>query len=276
MEGVDTPPAGPSRLRAWFDRAVNRWLLPHPLERATFHFITNTILRNAKQRLFLATYGGIAIALALPAVVRISTRPSARLLLFDAAGLLGIPLTLSFFVVSGLRAVFNFPAELRANWIFQVCENEERLPHLRAVRKWIVLMGVAPLFALLAPVEVWFRGWALAFVHITFALVLSMVLLNLLLVWFRKIPFTCSYFPGKTSMAVMFFIYLTGFATYSWSMADVEARLIRAPAGLVLFYVCAAAVIWGLTLLERRELGIDDVLIFEDEPDPVVRSLELG
>ena len=276
MEGVDAPPEGPSRLRAWFDRAVNRWLLPHPLERATFHFISNTILRNGKQRLFLATYGGVAVAQAMPALVRISTRPASPLLIFDAAGLLAVPLTLSFFAVSGLRAVFNFPAELRANWVFQVCESEERLPHLRAARKWIVLMGIVPLFAVLAPVEVWFRGWALALVHLTFALVMSLILLHLLLVWFRKIPFTCSYFPGKTSMAVMFFIYLAGFATYSWSMADVQARLIRAPASLLVFYACGAAAIWGLTLLERRELGIDDALIYEDEPDPIVRSLELG
>jgi hypothetical protein len=276
MEGIDAPPDGPSRARAAFDRAVNHWLLPHPLERATFHFITNTILRNAKQRLFLATYGGVALALAIPALLRISTRPSSPLLIFDAAGLLVVPLTLSFFVVSGLRAVFNFPAELRANWVFQVCESEERLPHLSAVRKWIVLMGIVPLFAVLAPFELWYCGWALAGVHLTFALVLALVLLNLLLVWFRKIPFTCSYFPGKTSMAVMFFIYLAGFATYSWSMADLEARLIRAPAALPVFYVCAAAAIWGLLLLEKRELAIDDTLIYEDEPDPVVRSLELG
>ena len=44
------------------------------------------------------------------------------------------------------------------------------------------------------------------------------------LIWFRKIPFTCSYFPGKTSMAVMAALYLAGFTTYSWSMADLEAR----------------------------------------------------
>jgi len=276
MEGVDIAPGGPSWLRARFDSAVNRWLLPHPLERATFHFISNTILRNAKQRLFLATYGGIALSLSLPALVRISTRPASPLLLFDAAGLLGVPLTLSFFAISGLRAVFNFPAELRANWVFQISESGERLPHLRAARKWIVLMGVVPLFALLAPAEVWFRGWRLAVIHLSFALMLSMVLLNLLLVWFRKIPFTCSYFPGKTSMAVMFFVYLAGFATYSWSMADLEARLLHAPASLLIFYLCGAAAIWGLMLLEQRELGIDDALIYEDEPDPVVRSLELG
>ena len=45
---------------------MNRWLLPHPLERATFHFISNTILRNARQRLFLAVYAGMARARRFP------------------------------------------------------------------------------------------------------------------------------------------------------------------------------------------------------------------
>jgi hypothetical protein len=255
---------------------VNRWLLPHPLERATFHFISCTILRNAKQRLFLATYGGIAVALALPAVIRIGTQPGAPILSFHAAGLLSVPLTLSFFAVSGLRVAFNFPAELRANWIFQICESEDSMPHMRAARKWIVLMGMVPLFGLLAPVEIYFRGWRLGLIHLSFALALGLVLLNLLLVWFRKIPFTCSYFPGKTSMAVMLGLYLAGFAAYSWSMADLEASLLDEPAQLLLFYAVAAASLWGLARLEKRELGVDDSLIYEDEPDPIVRSLELG
>ena len=276
MQGVEGAEGGPGPLRRAFEWAVNRWLLPHPLERATFHFISNTILRNAKQRLFLATYGGIAVALALPAVVRIGVRPGVPILSFHAAGLLSVPLTLSFFAVSGLRAAFNFPAELRANWVFQICESEDSMPHMRAARKWIVLMGMAPLFVLPAPVEIWFRGWRLAFIHLSFALALSLVLLNLLLVWFRKIPFTCSYFPGKTSMAVMFALYLAGFAAYSWSMADLEAKLIGEPVPLLLFYATAAALLVGLARLEKRELGVDDSLIYEDEPDPIVRSLELG
>jgi hypothetical protein len=276
MQSVEGAEGAPGRLRAAFNAIVNRWLLSNPMERATFHFINNTILRNAKQRLFLATYGGIALALSLPAVLQIGTRPGAPMLIFHADGLLSVPLTLSFFAVSGLRAAFNFPAELRANWIFQLCESEDSMPHMRAARKWIVLMGMVPLFALLAPLEVWFRGWRLAFIHLTFALALSLVLLNMLLIWFRKIPFTCSYFPGKTSMAVMFFLYLAGFSAYSWTMAELEVKLIAEPAQLLLFYVIIAASLYGLARLEKRELGVDDSLIYEDEPDPIVRSLELG
>jgi hypothetical protein len=77
-------------------------------------------------------------------------------------------------------------------------------------------------------------------------------------------------------MAVMFALYLAGFTAYSWSMADLEAKLLNQPAQLVLFYAVIAAVLYGLTRLERRERGVDDSLIYEDEPDPIVRSLELG
>ena len=276
MEGVEAGLGAPGWLRRRFDKLVNQRLLPHPLERATFHFISNTILRDARHRLFLAAYGGIALALALPAVVHIGAKPGVPMLAWSSAGLLAVPLTLSFFVVSGLRAAFNLPAELRANWVFQVCETEERMVHISAVRKWIVVMGIVPLFAVLTPVELIFRGWAPGLVHLSFALVLSLVLLNLLLVWFRKIPFTCSYFPGKTSMAVMFFIYLAGFSVYAWTMADLERRLIANPVGLAIFYLCGLLILYMLTWLERRELGVDDSLIYEDEPDPVVRSLELG
>jgi hypothetical protein len=276
METVEGTEGGPGRLRRKFDQLVNRWLLPHPLERATFHFIGNTILRNPKQRLFLATYGGVAVAMALPAVLRIGARPGVPMFAFDPAGLLSVPLTLSFFTVSGLRAVFNFPAELRANWLFQITESEERMAHVRAARKWIVAMGIVPLFALLGPVEIYFRGWRLGLIHLSFALGLALVLLNLLLVWFRKIPFTCSYFPGKTSMAVMFFVYLAGFSVYSWSMADLEAGLLNQPAKLLLAYLMMGAALFGVARLERREIDTSDALIFEDEPEPVVRSLELG
>ncbi|HYW44181.1 MAG TPA: hypothetical protein VE959_15070 [Bryobacteraceae bacterium] len=277
MESLETAGEGPSRLRRAFDALVNRRLLPHPLERATFHFISNTILRSARHRLFLATYPGIAVALAVPSVLVIGAKPGLPILILSAAGLLPIPLTLSFFTVSGLRGAFNLPAELRANWVFQVCESEDSAAHLRAARKWIVTMGIVPLFALLSPLEfLWAPGWVAALVYLTFALLLSLLMLNLLMVWFRKIPFTCSYFPGKTSMAVMAALYLAGFTTYAWSMASLEQKLMRSPMELALFYALGLLALFGLLLLEKRERGVDDSLIYEDQPEPIVRTLELS
>lgn len=266
----------PSRPRVALDRLLNRWLLRDPLERATFHFISNTVLRSARHRLFLATVAGVAFALAVMSAVRIGFKPGAPLASFRPAGLLTVALTLSFFTITGLRSAFNLPVELRANWIFQLCECEDRGAHLRAARKWILIMGLAPLFLLLAPLEIAFQGWRLAIVHLTFAGLLAMALLTLLLIWFRKIPFTCSYFPGKTSMAVMVGVYLAGFTFYCWTLADIGESLIRRPTLLVVFYAAAVVLLRSLVWLEQRERNVDDALIYEDEPDPIVRSLELG
>jgi hypothetical protein len=112
--------------------------------------------------------------------------------------------------------------------------------------------------------------------HVAVALALAMVTVNALLIWFRKIPFTCSYFPGKKSMAGMAGIFVITFYLYVFTMSRLQAQWMRAPAGLFVFFVFCAAVLAGLRRLEDRELRVDDVFIYEDQPDPVVRSLELG
>ena len=119
-------------------------------------------------------------------------------------------------------------------------------------------------------------GWRRAAAHLTFALLLALLMLHLLLIWFRKIPFTCSYFPGKTALSVAAFIYAAGFAVYVIWFSRLERYLLEAPAALIVFYALGILSLVGLDRLERRELSIDDVLIYEDQPEPVVRSLEIG
>jgi hypothetical protein len=275
MDGMESTGDPPGRLRAAFDRFANSYLLPHPLERATFHFITNTMLRSARHRLFLATVGGVAIAITLPTIGWLGLKPGSAMFVFTPAGLLTAPLILTFLCVVGLRAAFNLPAELRANWLFQTAESEGGMRHIRAARKWIVVMGLLPMSIVVLPVEIAFRGWE-GVVHLTFAVALGLVLLNALLIWFRKIPFTCSYFPGKMSMGAMALVLVVGFVLFVLAMARLETNWMHQPFKLAAFYGVCAAALAGLRWLEDHEFRIDDVLIYEDEPEPAVRTLELG
>ena len=138
-----TPPAatGPGRLRNALDRLLRRTVLRNPVEYAVFHFISQTITRSLKHRLFLATYGGFGAAYE---VMTFGSGPS---------GLLIVPLTLSFILVSGLRAAFNVPAELSANWAFQLSEVTCAGPYLAAARKWTLVCAILPLFLFMAPME---------------------------------------------------------------------------------------------------------------------------
>ena len=61
-------------------------------------------------------------------------RPGEPTFVFTPEGLLPVPLILTFLCVTGLRGAFNLPAELRANWVFQTADSEDRVQHIRAAR----------------------------------------------------------------------------------------------------------------------------------------------
>jgi hypothetical protein len=88
---------------------------------------------------------------------------------------------------------------------------------------------------------------------------------------FDKVPFTCSYFPGTTSLAVLVVLYVYGITGYSFNMGDMESALERHWARAVLFFaVAAVALIWSW----RRHPMADGVRF--DGSEPVVRTLELS
>jgi hypothetical protein len=83
-------------------------------ERTIFRFTGKTLARSVKHRLFLATYWSVGISLGLVTTFRVH----AGRLTLSADGLRSFPFLIGFFVVSGFRASFGFPAELSANWLF--------------------------------------------------------------------------------------------------------------------------------------------------------------
>ncbi len=263
LESVETSFRRPGWLVRRAQAILHRRLLRSPVERGTFHFISQTITRSAKHRLFLATYAGLGFAVALPSVFA------------GPGGLVPLPLTLSFFLVSGLRAAFNFPAELKANWLFQITESEQRAEHLAATRKWIVACGVGPLFTLMLPMEFTQWPWRVALYHTAYGAALSLVLLQVMFFNFRKVPFTCAYFPGKVNLVALGALYLFGFTAYSWTMAGIEQSLLREPARIVVFFALAAAAIVLLSRRREREVRYLFSLDYEDAPDPVVRTLNI-
>ncbi len=264
---VETPEAsaaGPGPWRNWLDAMLRRTILRNPVERAVFRFIGASLARSTKHRLFLATYGGFGAAVAI-----MSLRSGAD-------GLLTLPLTLSFVLVSCLRSAFNFPSELSANWAFQMAELFPARHYLAATRKWIVWSAIVPLFLLLAGMEFARFTWPVALFHLSFGILLSLFLMEILFAGFRKVPFTCSHFPGKVNLVFLGVIYIFGFTLYSRSMARLELWLTARPAVAAIFLAAGAAafaaMVYGRGRAERSLTPLD----YEDRVDPAVRSLGLN
>lgn len=272
-EDSDRPPS-------WFFRqwtaAVNRWLLRDPRERATFHFVLQTVIRNPMHRLFLSAYIGVGTAVVVEALAALLIGAGRRVPRDVVVALYSLPLVLSFFLLSGLRVIFTVPAELRANWTFQLAEDDHRARLLAGTRKAVLAMGVAPLFLGVAAVFTWLWGWGAATVQVLFGVSLSWMLMEALFWNFAKIPFTCTYQPGKINLPLAGLLYLGAFSVYAYVMASFEYWLLDQPWRMAVYLVLAVTALGAWFVCRERYLEASLNLLFDDEPEPEVRTLGIG
>ena len=281
IEMPPSNPSGPGRVLGALNAALDRLLLKNPVQQAVYHFVGQTISRSMKHRLFLAVYAGFGAALVVfnlgQAFVTTGFGPAFRVTGFvpDHAMLLRVPLTLSFVLVTGLRAAFSFPAELNANWSFQISDTNHATECLNAVRKWIIACGVMPLFLLLMPAELQFLPWPDVLFQLLYGITLSLLLTEAMLFGFRKIPFTCGYFPGRNNLVLVLAVYVGSLALYSsdW-MTDLESRLMKNPLSATGFF-CAALSLWIALWKWRGRAGTERGLDYEGDIDPMIRTLGL-
>lgn len=280
IESAPSNPAGHGRLHVALNAALDRLLLKDPLQQGVYHFIGQTISRSMKHRLFLAVYAGFGAALVVFGIDQNGGEGLLSLLIRrqgfmpDKTGLLRIPFTLSFVMITGLRAAFSFPAELKANWAFQISDANQTRQCMIAMRKWIVLCGVLPLFLLLIPLELAFFPWSVVSFQTFCGITISMLLVEVMFFDFRKIPFTCGYFPERNNLVWLIAIYVAGLVLYSSTMVDMEIWLMWEPQHIAIF-VAAAACLWLAVWKWHGRAKPEDALDYLGDEDPVIRTLEL-
>jgi hypothetical protein len=104
----------------------------------------------------------------------------------------------------GTRTVFSLPLDLRANWLFRVMPAPRGAASLPAVRRALLALAVVPILATSAALLLWFWPGTQAAEHLLVLVLLGSVLVDKSLHGFRKIPFTCSYLPGKSNTHLVF------------------------------------------------------------------------
>ncbi len=170
------------------------------LQSAITIFCLRSITRSRQHRVALAFYWSVVFAIALSMTQEaVSNPPETISLTF---------LTLTFimmcFAVLGLRAVFSLPVSLKANWVLRLTQLRPTKDYVAATRRSLLLFGVAPLLVLSAALSLHFRPWQYCAEHLVFLAIFGWVLVEVSLVHFDKVPFTCSYMPGKTNIQVVF------------------------------------------------------------------------
>ncbi len=99
--------------------------------------------------------------------------------------------------------------------------------------------------------------------------------MEVLLAGFAKLPFTCSYVPGKANIKALWPVYTLAFLAYVSSLSGFELWILREPSRMVWLFVFAAVCKAGVLFYRRRLRPEDLLLVFDERPEPVVRTLNL-
>ena len=182
------------------------------------------------------------------------------------------PFALMFICGLSVRAAIAVPMTHRANWIFRLTEKEgARSEQMRAAERIVTWHTVGLPIAAGVPVLWSVIGWKdAAIATLIVALVGAVFIHGVLLEW-RRIPFTCSYMPGKR---LIVYTIVPGFAAFVL-FAAVGVRLVQASlqATDIAIVVGIGLLVLAVVLRRRRIAQWKETpLMFEDElPDQPVQ-----
>lgn len=253
-----------TRVKAAFDRVA----LPDLRERAVFWFIARTMARSPKHRLLMGLYAAAGFSFVIAA-----TQPSPDV---DPTLLMLAPMNLAFFLVCGVRGLAVLPVELQANWLFRLTERGPRRPYFRALRKFTFWCAVLPAAVIPLPFFVRTHGPAIAVQHALFVVVMLLILQERLLKTFQKIPFTCSYQPGKANVKVRLGWWIGLYVFGSWLMSAFLLGLLHAPRTFP-WVLAALAGFWVFQVVkgQQREDEMGGV-VYDDTRDTGLELLLLA
>jgi hypothetical protein len=254
-----------------FDR-LDSLFLKSPFERAGFRFALKTLFRSENHTLVVGGSTGLGIVIASQTLFEAARKGGTGL---PSADLLSIPLIVGYCLFLGLRFSFEIPVALRANWMFRMTVNPETHECVPLARR-VMLAFLVPLLLLVClPAYALGWGWELALTHTAVVAVLCWLLIEILLLRFRKIPFTCSTPTFKSSALVSVLLYVIGFAVFTSWTTTAERWALDDPLWYVPFALLLAAV-WLILERYRREMTyLDQQLIFEERPETAVEVLDL-
>lgn len=256
---------GPAGRAPWirWEALADRWFAT-PFRRGVYRFTLKTLLRSEAHCLVFGGFGGMGLVLA-----------SQQLMSGTAAAMLSIPMFLSYFVLSGLRAAFEIPAGMESAWLFRMTIDPRQHESVRVARA-VALTFLLPCVA--APVLIvhWrTQGFETAAAHVCWVLGWSLVLFDVFFAGYRKIPFACS-LPGFRNHSI---VLALGWMLGCWACCVVGG-------GVELWMLSRPVRLWWLpVMLGMAEIAIrklteemrdeDQSLVFQAAAGDAVQLLNL-
>jgi hypothetical protein len=200
--------------------------LGNSLTMAIVYFTLRSLVRSRQHRVAYAFYLAIVCAIAL-SVARGALTARAPVPL--TSGFLMSTFMMMLFAVVGLSRVFALPISLTANWVLRIAQLRPTEKYFAATRLSLLLIAVVPWWIVAAILSLSFRPAHQVVAHLAILGGLGSILADLSLIEFFKVPFTCSYLPGKSNIQYVFWFFAMVIIPLVASAANRELHALNHP-----------------------------------------------
>src|SRR5579872_2341568 len=242
------------------------------LRTAILYFSGRSLLRSRHHRVVFAFYWSLALAMALSCLRgEMTAVPRGEI----SADFLISSFVIMAIAVFGLRNVCALPISLNANWVLRVTQLRAPEQYFAATRSLLLIAGVLPALLVGLVLGVRLRPWAQVAGHLGLLFLVGAILVEVGLLKFEKVPFTCSYLPGKANVQIVFWGAVFVISLLSITAALYEQKVLHDPKhDLAMLAGLAAAdlVLW--TINRRRAQSAE--LYFEEVVPEVIMTLGLA
>lgn len=235
---------------------------------------------DGQHRVLLAFYWGIAFALT---AMLLKTPRGQEIAESATGGWQGgsVPLLVSSiwmmgFAVLAARAAFSLPRDLAANWIFRIVPIPGARQCVRARRRAMTIVSVLPVGAAAAATFLWMWPAVPAIGHLVALGLLGVTLVEISLPGVQKLPFTCSYLPGKSRVHIWVYVLCALIVPLTFAAAELEREALQNAnsfaAMLGVLGILWAGVRWRTASFANSEAAL---AAFEDEPAERLVTLDV-
>ena len=275
-EAAETAPThGHARL-PWIFPILDGTILTSPFQRAGYRFAMRTLLRSERHGLVLGGFFGLGVVTASQFLFASFNGKPIEAGSVPSSEILAIPLILSYFIILGVRFVLDIPTEIQANWVFRIYIDKTKRECGPLARKFILTFVLPWVFAIVLPLYGYLWGWQLGMLHAMVVTLCSLLLTEILLLRFRKIPFTCSYPPFRDSAVLRVLFYVLGFFMFVVLTSQLEQWGLSNPVVMASLIVAGLISLFVLSRSRQRTAESDKELIFEEIAPAPFELLDLG
>jgi len=219
----------------------------------------------------LAFYLSIAFAIALAAAHRAIDAGQPRAFTAEFPTITSLLLVIC---VIGFRKVFSIPVSLTANWVLRTTQLHPSQSFAAATRRTLLLFSVVPVWLFSAAFGLTYHPLSMVAAHLLVLTLIGIILVEISLVRFHKVPFTCSLLPGSANFQLVFWAGLAGFVLLSLFVITCEMPALHNPRLFALLTGILAVIAFCIGMFNRYEAK-SAVLYFEEKPEEILTTLRL-